>query len=317
MANPTVFLGRFLWTPGRSGASLALAMACCSASLVAPSQAQACTTVFEPAYVGFPAEGDSDVPTDVQLTFDSSSLWSRALEVGDLQAVLTSSTGASISAVVDAPYVYTYTVTPTTELEPNTLYSFTISWTDEVDQGSWTIQFTTGAGPFTGTPAPPNAASLQHYRLTNDPADSCSPPPSGTCVALPERTEVERRMIDDIGQQHQPYLERGPFFTNLSGIDQGTPFTCVELRTRAPNGTVSEPVTLCGRDTELLDLSDESDVVCTPEGIPVDEDIPDEGIPVDEGRACSVSATPGSRGEPLAFLAMLALLRWTRRARKQ
>jgi hypothetical protein len=69
-------------------------------------------------------------------------------------------------------------------------------------------------------------------------------------------TTVQVTYIDSFGQEVASlspdgqligYLQGGPFFDNLSGLDQGTNFECAKLRTRAINGSLSEPVVLCGK----------------------------------------------------------------------
>jgi hypothetical protein len=60
---------------------------------------------------------------------------------------------------------------------------------------------------------------------------------------LPADTVVASTYVDSFGQVGfiwEP-LDRGPFFVNLSGIDQGSNFTCIQLRTRALNATYKPP----------------------------------------------------------------------------
>lgn len=299
-----------LSSPHHSWASLTLAAAVGAASFSAPSVAEACSTVLEKTWVGYPGDGSVDVPTDVVLTVDYHQL--AGTEVDDLTAVLTSSTGQTIGVHVELSHPTSETAYPSTEkltpeaaLEPNTVYTLGLSWTTEVGPGSWEIRFTTGAGPYIGTPAPPTGAFLQHYRIELRDPTSCSPHPQGTCVALPEGLEVETRYISELGKDVSANLRRGSHWTNLTGIEQGTPYDCVELRTRAPNGALSEPVVLCGDEAEFVELTEESQVVCTAEGIP---------MPAEESAGCRMGQAGGSPGR-LAFLAIVVLLHRVRRRR--
>jgi len=274
-----------------------------------PSEARACSIAFEPAYVGYPADGSHGVPTDVQLTFDGYALWNETLPAADVAVTFTASSGESIEASVEQPYIRTYTVTPRAALEPNTTYTVQIAEGAEAPHEPWTIAFTTGAGPFANTVSAPEDAFLRHYRLMPPFDDLCGPPQNGTCVAVPEGIQVEARFIDDLGQTHEPYLHHGAYFTNLSGIDQGTNFECVELRTRAPNGAISDPVVLCGDDAESVDVDDASLLACTAEGIPAPVEIDER-----EGGGCRVSPSrPCSGTGALALLIVFGLRRARRR----
>jgi len=92
-------------------------------------------------------------------------------------------------------------LSPIELLQPNTDYRIDVSLPNgEMVKG---VSFTTGDGPFEGTPSPPNA-SLQHYQFAPGvPLSSCSPSQTGTCVALasdwPKRLQALMVVIVNAG----------------------------------------------------------------------------------------------------------------------
>lgn len=250
-----------------------------------PRASRACTYAFESRYVGSPSDGDIDVPTDVVLTVEGIALWPDQRDLANIDAVLSSDDGAELALSVARPYVWSYTWTPERRLQPNTSYRFTLS---DPEGDPVSIGFTTGAGPLDDELPPPPPAFLQHYQLVNGPLSSCSPWQSGTCVAVPDDLWVQARSIDEFGQLGEPYLHRGAYLGNLSGIEQGTSDRCVELRSRASNGALSDAVTLCGDSAPLFDFDDEASVECTSAGFPDAEALE----PHTEGGGASMS-NPG------------------------
>jgi len=174
----------------------------------------------------------------------------------------------SVEVAVTARRVHywNYELVPAEALAPNTAYELTGRWLVAGAMVTKTLRFTTGAGPLEGAPAMPDAM-LEHYQLTLELFSSCDPQPSGSCLSFGDGDAmVEYAHVDEFGQVHEPYLGRGSAMTNLSGIDQGTNFDCVKLRTRAMNGTYSEPQTLCRADGSLTQLTS-TDLGCAPEGL--------------------------------------------------
>jgi MYXO-CTERM domain-containing protein len=153
------------------------------------------------------------------------------------------------------------------------------------------VTFTTGDGPFEGEPEPPRAL-LEHYQFSPGSfQSSCSPPEVGTCVALAGSLPVDVTfMWNGNVDGYSPYLYQSSFFTNLSGIEQGTPFDCVSLRARAPNRRYSAPVQLCGDDGQLLTLSGSDRISCTPEGLVQEALPPAEGQPGEDEDANTPTA---------------------------
>jgi MYXO-CTERM domain-containing protein len=107
---------------------------------------------------------------------------------------------------------------------------------------------------------------------------------------------------------HGPYLYERGAWTNLSGIDQGTQDNCVELRTRAANGTYSEPIVLCGKDAPHYRLTGSPDLTCTADGLAQDGKLV-------TGSAASCSFTSGQSGVTPFWLTLAAVLALRRRRR--
>ncbi len=207
-----------------------------------------------------------------------------------------------------------FELVPPNELEPLTTYTLRGRWTPSglSEEVTIALSFTTGAGRLDSVPAAPSA-SMRHYRLSGGPSSTCGPPPVGTCVSMAAGTLVQTTYLDSFGQEHGPspdpnsapidgYLYDGPFFTDLAGIAQGTNYECVLLRTRAINGSLSQPTVLCGDDAPLFELSGGLTVGCTPEGLTHDGELvlASESTPAAEG--CSVTPDRPSIASPLVML---------------
>jgi hypothetical protein len=192
-------------------------------------------------------------------------------------------------------HYWNYELVPAEALEPNTAYELTGSWLVDTEVVGKTIRFTTGAGPLEDAPAKPSAR-IEHYQLTGSEQSSCNPAPTGSCLSFGDYSLVEYAHVDTFNQVGEPYLARSAAMTNLSGVDQGTSYECVQLRTRAMNGTYSEAQTLCRDDGELYQLTS---IVpgCTVAGLTSDGtpvvDVPDAG---DDAAPPSVDA--GTTGDP-------------------
>jgi hypothetical protein len=239
-------------------AGVALGLVC-----IAPKSARACSTAQPPAaLLGYPANGEADVPTDVVPFYDT--ITARITDAATAKFVLTSSKGETIAVSAELSHTWHVDLVPVELLQPNTTYRIALSLPDEESVSG--ISFTTGAGPFQGVPEPPTA-SLHHYQFAADvPYNSCSRSPTGTCVALGTNLPVDVTHLWDGHEDGYAYLYERSSFTNLSGLDQGTPFDCVNLRSRAPNRVYSTAVQLCREDGPLFTLSS-AEVTCTPEGL--------------------------------------------------
>jgi hypothetical protein len=272
-------------------------------------KAHACSTQLEGPDFGWgvPADNATDVPTDVILYYPISP--GQATDGEDVPGTFTLTTldGGEVALTARRAHVWGYELVPAEALAPNTAYALTGSWMVGSDTATKTLRFTTGAGPLAGAPATPDAL-IEHYQLTMTILSSCDPPPSGSCLSFGDPDLlVEHTYIDGFGQLHDTYLTRGSSMTNLSGIEQGTPFECVRLRTRAMNGTYSEPQMLCREDGALAQLTS-PDLGCTPEGLtsagmPVDLDVANAGEaqtadPADDDTARPANGGAGAGGAP-------------------
>jgi hypothetical protein len=237
------------------------------------------------------------VPTDVVPYY--SKIATRTLDVVVIPWSLVSSDGDAVTLEIQENYGQ-FEIVPGAPLQPNTEYTLSATlnteWDGTGDSLVEKVTFTTGAGPYDGVPLPPDA-SLTHYRFDDTLSSSCSPWESGTCVAFGQRLPVVGIYIDEFGQELHPALHTAAFFTNLSGVDQGTNFDCVQLRTRAPNGALSEPTELCRDDGPLYTLDrDEEDIACTTRGL-------EQGgeLVTDDTSGCSITAA----GRPASPLGMV------------
>src|SRR5262249_17240662 len=117
----------------------------------------------------------------------------------------------------------------------------------------------------------PPAASLQNFTVLGQ--LGCGPLPAGTCVAFAAQTVVEVTLIDQFGQKFRKELWPRPWFTDLADHGpQSLNFRCIELRTRALNGALSEPSSLCREDGPnlVVDWSTGGKLECTSDGLEKD-----------------------------------------------
>jgi hypothetical protein len=244
-----------------------------------PRPVRACSIALPPpALEGIPADGDVAVPTDVRLIYDLFAAHLTALAVQSPEFELTDASGQILRLVQRPPSVGKLELVPENQLQPLTVYRLRGHWREaspSAGETTLSLSFTTAAGPAVA-PSPP-VASMQHYAFREVALSSCDPQSTGTCVSIPASTTVAVTYIDSFGQEvadFSPdglevvgYLRGGPFFDNLSGLDQGTNFECVKLRTRALNGSLSEPVVLCGKDAPTFELRGTANIACSPAGL--------------------------------------------------
>lgn len=268
--------------------------------------ARACTTLRPPPVLtGIPADGASAVPTDVRPFFDAGAAW---LDDDQAQAPafqLASSSGETVPVTYQRTYSATFELIPASPLAPLTTYTLSGHWTSSISPDTAIdvhISFTTAAGPLAEPPAPP-VASMQHYAMA-EPVSTCAPYPHGSCIYFQAGTVLEATYLDGLGQSHFPEVHTGPFLTNLSGVDQGTDFQCVSLRTRASNGTLSDPISLCGADSQTLNLSGNGTLACTTQGI----SYTGGQIAVSSPAGCALAGEAAPRSWPAAGLLLAAHL---------
>lgn len=294
---------------------------------IAPREARACSVAAPPPDLrGMPTDGDVAVPTDVVPFYD----WSEAGLTDDTkpsaQFILTSDLGEMIPLTARWTYVWDFELYHEMPLRPLTRYTLHGAWiTGDQTQVTANLSFTTGNGALGAAPPSP-AASMSHYAYRGSNLTTCDIYPNGSCVSFPADTTVVATYVDSFGQElgwdsasNSPgqgaYLYARPFFTNLSGIDQGTNFLCVKLRERGANSKLSDPVSFCGKDAPLYDLDTSPRITCTAAGLTQD------GQPVQQGElsggGCSVSRRLTRAWDMSLGLLVAAIVLGERRKRAQ
>jgi hypothetical protein len=314
------------WSPG-SLAHLGLILVCALVVATArPTPATACSYAAPPAGLeGYPKNGSVGVPTDVVPVFDYlTARVSRAADLGSSAFRLTSDAGVAVAVTTRQSHVWHIEVVPATPLAPLTRYTLAGHWqtnTTPAQTVDVALSFTTGEGP--SRQALPPVASMRHFSLKKASRSSCDSDAHGTCIAHPTESFVEQLYLDQVNDPENrngiidtfgPYLVGNHTWGNLSGINQGAPFRCVRLRTRAPNGTFSEPVVLCGADAPTDEFEDSDGLTCGPEGLSLHGKplagaaikLPEEREPTG-GLYCSFGAGTGGGG-PLGVLSAIGVL---------
>jgi hypothetical protein len=130
-----------------------------------------------------------------------------------------------------------------------------------------TSSFKTGDGPAFSLPTPP-IALVETYDFGAN-WNSCGSLKSGTCVSFPAGVLVQWTGIDQFGQDGPAGLSHHPFFTDLA--DHGPHainVSCLKLRTRSANGTLSDATTLCASDGPQFPIAERVPLVSrTPTGL--------------------------------------------------
>src|SRR5688572_27097482 len=257
------------------GSRVAVGGALVAALALASGHALACLVPPPPiGLVGLPADGERNVPTNVVAVYASAYANLHAEEeIVRARFELTSSSGAIVPLTPQVRFAHHFELVPETALEPSTEYTLRATLPTQPTYEpsvAVSLSFTTGDKPVTGTPAPPNAR-MQHYHSTDTVVSSCDPGLDGSCIFFPRGTGVE------LSYSFAPdtrYLVFGGWGTNLTGVNQGNPATCATLRTRAADGTMSEPRELCREDAETLSVPDLTGLGCTENGLAIN------GVPI-------------------------------------
>jgi hypothetical protein len=272
-----------------SAISVAFAASACVATgvLFDGAPAEACSyPTPPPKLTGYPPDGAVGVPIDVRPIYDHQAL-SQVLIPRDLSVYVPPEELAPAFELVDDAGAVTplrfgvgggawfIELVPPTFLAPRTHY--TVRTIAEMTVAGEVLQasFTTGDGAFGEAPGPFDAA-IQHYTLKSDTPTSCSPWPHGTCIYFPEPSLESGVFVQGIHlwegrMDSNAYLSRTPWFVDLAGIDQGTPFDCIQLRRRAPNGALGEATVRCRQDGELYDVRGSERIACGAAGITQDD----------------------------------------------
>ena len=262
--------------------------------------ADACSYLPPPPQLyGYPKDGDTQVPTDVVPFYDTvqAGIYRTPVVGGHSspsgsEFSLRSSTGTVVEFAALTTYYGSIELRPQAELAPNTTY--TLEATLPVVQAQPVVRsvtFTTG-NQRAAAPLPPEGAFIQHYRFHGE-SNSCSPEETSSCVAFAQGPVVAN-FVDEFGQEHGSYLWQQPVLMNLSGINQGTNFRCVKLQSRAPDGELSSPISLCTTDGPLLELTGSSQIGCSAAGLTQAGVLATESNS-DSGASCAL-APPSFRG---------------------
>ena len=245
-----------------------------------------------PALRGYPSDGAEGVPTDVVPFFSNEGgLWI-------VEVTLTSAAGDAIAAQVASAQLRIIDVTFEKALQPNTTYALVAklgrsAGPDEVE--SLSLSFTTGAGPVSEAPAPPEA-SLQSYRFSQRLLSNCTLGTEASCVAVTSALPVEESDTDAAGHDSQfVRLRTEPWLID----SKRGPTDCLKLRARAPNATYSSPVVLCGDDAPPFMICGSERIACTSQEITHDGAL----LPAGAGGSAGFSAgagCPEQGGEAMA-----------------
>ena len=291
--------------------SVCLAAATFAAVWFNAARSEACTRDLPPVgLVGYPSHG-AFVPTDVLPIYEI--LPANVLTPEMLTTASFVLRSASGTVVPTTPAISTYPgyfeLTLAEQLTPYTTYVLEATLPSRQpfhppDPVKHTITFWTGEGPAT-PPAAPNDLLIQNYAYDGPIViDSCDPPRRGTCVAAQGPFTV----LQNEESIHPPTLLKAPAMISFMAGATG----CLTLRTRGPNGALSEPVRRCADTTPLFQLSSMENVECTSAGL-----VETKPVSANPPPACSMSAgsVPGSRGWLAGALGVLGLL-WVQRARR-
>jgi uncharacterized protein (TIGR03382 family) len=247
------------------GVLLTAALAAAGAALASPQIARACTfPAPEPKFEGVPAEGDVGVPTDVVPYYQFSG---GIAPSGSVEGTFTlrAADGTSIDLTARVADRWNYELKPSQPLAPQTAYVLHGEWpspngpspTISMDD----VHFMTGNGVLAAPPPTP-VGRLVNYSLDPKALSSCSPQPFGTCISVQDdKAMIVVTYFDALNQPQGAYGYRGSFFgADLRNI-------CVQVRTRALNAALSDPLLLCGAMSSLQEIHGTDQIHCTAAGI--------------------------------------------------
>jgi len=221
--------------------AVSVALLCIVLSTCSPSPTRACSRTGDPdVLVGVPADGDTDVPTDVVIYYLLAFSSPGNFELRD-------ASGAEVAVSARPAGNFAVELAPAKLLRANARYTLTVTWSLKHE-----VTFETGAGPLATPPEPPRAV-VQSYRLGVDSSTECGPPGSGSCVSVADDSAwLIYTRISALGNERESYTTRGSFQVNLAS-DPDLP--CVDIRARALNGARSAPLRVCGTDGPVQNLT--------------------------------------------------------------
>jgi len=243
-----------------------------ASALAHASPAGACTMPPPvPAFIeGSPLDGATGVPTDVlpfyQIPLGAFDEQTTAITDVPGRFTLVSASGDEVALAVRLVHGMFFELTPSEPLAPNTEHVLRGEWTIDTTTHVDELRFTTGSGPVVDRPRSPDA-HLVHFKTTEPSVDSCElAAPQGTCVWNAHGDQfMELAVVSDRGEVAGSLLVRGAYAIALLGSGQQSALSCVRLRTRAANGELSAPVTVCGDQQPVRELAT-ARVECTVQG---------------------------------------------------
>lgn len=235
-----------------------------AAVLATSARADACTIAPPPvALRGYPTEGETNVPTDVVPVFSiygANILNEQTLALTAFE--LTSPSGANVAVSARMAFTYDFELVPERQLDPQTTYTLRATVPATPSSNVLTLSFTTDTGPLSAPVLPPSVR-LQHYHRTGPESSTCDPGSDGSCIFYPPGTTVELWPSES---PERRTLVFDPRWDNLSGLNQGSETSCLSLRTRAPNGLMSDVVEICRDEGQSFTVSDTLNLTCTDRG---------------------------------------------------
>jgi uncharacterized protein (TIGR03382 family) len=113
---------------------------------------------------------------------------------------------------------------------------------------------------------PPETPSARIIHYTLDKGSDCGLPNVGACVSVgDDEATVVLTLFDASHTFISSFGNRGSFFSPINiavGFNQ-----CVEVRTRALNGGLSDPIKLCDSTFAALDIHDTDRLECSSDGL--------------------------------------------------
>ena len=280
--------------------------------LYAPEPAHACSYMRGPAVLqGYPVEGQIDVPTDVRPVFSSFAAWIDDFDMQSPVFELATASGQSVAVTPRRSFIGGFEVIPDVALESQTVYTLTGRWTSLSTppmEVSVSLSFTTGAVPCRRSAAI-GLRVIATLRIRRPRPVLVQQPKDGHLRLVPRRRDgqvhAHRQPRAGVGRlPARRRVDRLPAGRSLLRQpvrhDQGTPFECIKLSARAPNGTFGEPLMLCGRDGPSYGLSGSRVIACTSAGLTHDGRLASRLTTSDERRILTQGGGGGCAlaGEP-------------------
>jgi hypothetical protein len=245
-----------------------LAAAAVLAGFVATSaRANACTPVGPPfELAGHPTAGEVNIPTNAIPIYGLVNARINGEQSLPLTAIeMVSAAGMSVPVAPRVAFDHLFELVPEAALEPSTTYTIRVTPpppTTGEPYGTAELSFTTGAGPVTTPPMPPDVR-VQHYVASEALGSTCDPGTEGSCLSFPPGSGVE---VWNADTPQYRYLIFGSWWAYLRTTYPAPATSCAILRARAPDGAMSDTIEVCGDDGEFLSIPDNAGIRCTNRG---------------------------------------------------